>query len=67
VFAGRSPRPPAGLGPPLPGGLAPTDGGAERIPRRLLPEAEEGTEGTGGLAAFFLGDPQGGGNIKVAG
>src|SRR5690349_24511400 len=32
-----------------------------------LPEAEEGTEGTGGLAAFFLGDPQGGGNIQVAG
>src|SRR6266404_1690046 len=32
-----------------------------------LPEAEEGTEGTSGLAAFFLGDPQCGGNIQVAG
>src|SRR6266568_7044152 len=32
-----------------------------------LPEAEERTEGTGGLAAFFLGDPQRRGDIQVTG
>src|SRR5438094_1595558 len=33
----------------------------------LLPEAEERTEGAGGLAAFFLGDLQRRGNVKVMG
>ena len=32
-----------------------------------LPEAEERTEGTGGLAAFVLGDPQRRGNVQVMG
>src|SRR6266699_1985712 len=36
-------------------------------PRRPLPEAEERTEGAGGLAAFFLGDLQRRGNVKVTG
>src|SRR5262249_21217531 len=65
-------RPPSDARSPLAGGnprvrrrFTRTAGAAGR--EAPLPEAEEGTEGTGGLAAFFLGDPQGGGNIQVAG
>ena len=36
-------------------------------PQRPLPEAEERTEGAGGLAAFFLGDPQRRGHVQVTG